>query len=227
MPSKNIIKPYRENSYYHLYNRGVEKRKIFIDSQDRSVFLSYLKSYLLPKNIIDLQKKLGDINTSYREKDKLLKLLRLNNFNGMVDMLAYCLMPNHFHFLLFQKEADIIDKLMQSMCTRYSMYFNRKYKRVGPLFQGSYKGVLVETDGQLIHLSRYIHYQATYSQGVTLQTPYPSSYPNYLGKTTQDWIKSEIILAFFSKSIPNLTYKAFLEEYKDSKQDGIEKLVLE
>lgn len=227
MPAKNIVKTYLENSYYHLYNRGVEKRKIFLDSQDQSVFLSYLKIYLLPKNTNELQKSLADTNVNYREKDKLIKLLRLNNFNGLVDILSYCLMSNHFHLLLFQKKADIIDKLMQSLGTRYSMYFNQKYKRVGPLFQGIYKGVVVETDEQLLHLSRYIHYQASYSKSQLLRKPYPSSYPNYLGKINQEWVKTEQILSYFNKSIPNLTYKNFVEGYKENTYGNIEKLLLE
>lgn len=214
MPSKNEVKSYRENSYYHLYNRGVEKRKIFIDSQDQTVFISYLRTYLLPKNTTELQNKLANTKIGFREKDKIIKLLRLNNFNETAKLLAYCLMPNHFHILIYQTKADIIDQFMNSMLTRYGMYFNKKYKRVGPLFQGNYKGVQVRTDEQLLHLSRYIHHQALNSQGVPLQEPYPSSYPNYLGKISQEWIKPELILAYFSKTIPNLSYKNFVESYK-------------
>lgn len=227
MPSKNEVKLYIKKSYYHLYNRGVEKRKIFLDPQDQATFLSYLKTYLLPKDTMNLQKKLADSEIGYLEKDKIIKILRLNNFNRQIDMLSYCLMPNHFHFLLFQAEADTIAKFMNSLVTRYSMYFNKKYQRVGPLFQGIYKGVLVKTDEQLLHLSRYIHYQASYSQGLPLQEPYPSSYPNYLGKYKQEWIKTEQILSFFSKDIPNLTYKAFVEGYKDSTIGNISQLTLD
>jgi putative transposase len=70
MPSKNSIKSYVENGYYHLYNRGVEKRIIFLDQQDYGVFLSYLKEYLVPKNEKELHEKLSNPNTSYKEKDK-------------------------------------------------------------------------------------------------------------------------------------------------------------
>src|SRR3989338_9403043 len=138
MPAKNSIKVYAENSYYHIYNRGVEKRSIFQDAQDYGVFLSYLKDYLTPKNEGELQNKLSAPNTSYKEKDKILKLLRLNNFYGEITLLAYCLMTNHFHFFVKQKSALSIDKFMQSLCTRYTMYFNRKYRRVGSLFQAVY-----------------------------------------------------------------------------------------
>ncbi|EKD85788.1 MAG: Transposase, partial [uncultured bacterium] len=165
MPAKNAIKLYLENGYYHLYNRGVEKRKIFLDEQDYSVFLSYLKEYLLPKNEKELQERLSDPSASSKEKDKILKLLRMNNFSDEIALLSYCLMPNHFHFFVKQKNPNIIDKFMNSLCTRYTMYFNKKYERVGSLYQGVYKAVLLTTEAQFLHLSRYIHKQALASQG--------------------------------------------------------------
>ena len=81
MPSKNSTKTYVENGYYHIYNRGVERRLIFVNEQDYSVFLSYLKEYLLPKNEQELKQKLSDPNISSKEKDRVLKSLRMNNFN--------------------------------------------------------------------------------------------------------------------------------------------------
>ncbi|MCL5019036.1 MAG: transposase [Patescibacteria group bacterium] len=170
MPAKNARKQYLENGYYHLYNRGVEKRTIFLDQQDYSVFLSYLKEYLIPKNEKALQEILSNSNTSSKEKDKALKLLHLNNFYNEITLLAYCLMPNHFHFFIKQKNPNSIDKFMNSLCTRYTMYFNKKYKRVGSLYQGVYKAVLVSSEEQFLHLSRYIHKQALASQGLALRS---------------------------------------------------------
>src|SRR3989338_4050705 len=128
MPAKNSIKQFVPNSYYHLYNRGVEKRYIFTDSQDYKVFLSYLKSYLIPKDTKGLQTILLSQDSSMREKDHARKLLRMNNFANSIDFIAYCLMPNHFHLQVKQTEAEDIDRFMNSLMTRYSMYFNRKYK---------------------------------------------------------------------------------------------------
>lgn len=221
MPARNRTKQYLEDGYYHIYNRGVEKRLIFMDQQDYAVFLNYLKEYLLPKDKENLNRLLSDSNTSYKEKDKALKLLRLNNFAGEITLLAYCLMPNHFHFFLKQKNALSIDKFMQSLCTRYTMYFNRKHKRVGFLYQDTYKGVLIETDEQFIYLSKYIHKQALIhrplgSQGRTLRVyEQPSSYPEYLGKRKTEWVHPEEVLAFFSKTNPKLSYKSFVEENDD------------
>lgn len=167
MPAKNRTKQYIENSYYHIYNRGVEKRIIFVDEQDYAVFLTYLRDYLIPKNESELRKRLSDPNTSYKEKDKILKLLRLNNFCGEITILAYCLMPNHFHFFLKQKNSTSINQFLQSLGTRYTMYFNRKHKRVGSLYQDIYKAVSIETEEQLIYLSKYIHKQAIFHKPPT------------------------------------------------------------
>lgn len=217
MPAKNSRKTYVESGYYHIYNRGVEKRIIFLDKQDYSVFLSYLKGYLLPKDEKALHECLSDPNISSRERDKVLKLLSLNNFHNEIILLAYCLMPNHFHFFVKQKSMGSIDKFMNSLATRYTMYFNRKYRRVGSLCQGVYRAVLISSDEQFIHLSRYIHKQALPHQ--------PSSYNDYLGKSKTPWINSEEILGYFSTKNPVLSYENFVSQ---AETEGIfEKLTLE
>lgn len=207
MPARNSIKQYVENSYYHIYNRGVEKRLIFLDQQDYSVFLKYLSEYLLEKDEKALGQQFDSPTLSSREKDKILRLLRLNNFYDEITMLAYCLMPNHFHFFVKQKSANSIARFMQSLFTRYTMYFNKRYKRVGSLFQAVYKGVLVTHQEQFLYLSKYIHKQALASQ--------PSSYEDYLEKTHTLWVKPDEILTHFSNTNPKLTYKAFVEERDD------------
>ena len=217
MPSANETKEYVENGYYHIYNRGVEKRLIFQDEQDSVVFLSYLKEYLLPKNEEELSKKLSDQNLPYKERVKTIRLLRMNNFADEITLLAYCLMPNHFHMLIKQKSASSIDKFMNSMATRYTMYFNQKYKRVGPLYQGVYKAVLITRDEQLLHLTRYIHQNPQgkkkhleKSHAENLLYSQPSSYPEYAGKRKTMWIKCEEILAYFSKTNSKFSYEAFV-----------------
>ncbi|MBI2442414.1 MAG: transposase [Candidatus Levybacteria bacterium] len=232
MPARNSRKEYVEDGYYHLYNRGVEKRKIFLDKQDQAVFLSYLKQYLLPKDEKALYERLTAKDISYAEKDKILKLLRLNNFSDNISFLAYCLMPNHFHFFIRQNNAEAIDIFMNSLVTRYVMYFNKKYERIGGLFQGVYKAVRVTTNEQFIHLSRYIHRQALdlqgpipsgtvqgfTVQGVALREKYPCSYGEYSGLRSTEWIKSEEVLAYFSKHNPTLTYENFVRQ---GEGDGI------
>ncbi len=213
MPSKNSVKEFVADSFYHIYNRGVEKRLIFQDAQDYAVFLLYLKTYLLPKDEKALQATLSDPEVLWKEKDKVLKLLRLNNFSEEISLISYCLMPNHFHLLIKQTDAMTIDTFMNSLCTRYAMYFNRKYKRVGVLFQDHYKAVRVTSDEQLLHLSRYIHRNpAQLLQGAPLQSYLYSSYPEYLQLRISPWVASNIILDYFSKNgNASESYRSFAE----------------
>ncbi len=216
MPAKNSTKLYAEDSYYHIYNRGVEKRTIFLDEQDYNVFLSYLGQYLTPKNEESLKERLSNPETTYKEREIILRLLRLKNYSEEISLLAYCLMPNHFHFFIRQKNNNSINNFIQSLATRYTMYFNRKYKRVGPLYQGVYKAVLISTDEQFLHLSRYIHKQAIATKGDTLRAwAQPSSYPKYLENKTTSWVKPEEVLSFFSKTNKNFSYKAFVEAVEE------------
>ncbi len=210
MPQKNSIKTYVEGGYYHVYNRGVEKRTIFMDSQDYKVFLKYLREYVSPPN--DVKKRTITITVkgaSFKGVPKPPK-----NYHGKIDLIAYCLMPNHFHLLVRQNSQTVIEGFMRSLATRYSMYFNKKYKRVGKLFQGHYKAVLVQSEAQLLHLSRYIHLNPQeYTDD--LLGGY-SSYAHYIGSQKTSWVNAELVLAHFHNVHlpPESTfamYKTFVE----------------
>ena len=222
MPSKNIIKTYKENGFYHIYNRGVEKREIFLDEQDYRVFLSYLKLYLIPKeeSVNDIK---NQTNLTYEDKnEKISKIFLLNNFFNKIYLLCYVLMPNHFHLELRQVGKKDIEIFMRSLITKYTMYFNRKYNRVGPLFQGRYKAVLILGDEYLLHLSRYIHLNPLeiLSNGQLLQS-YPwSSYPAYVSNLTINWLKKDFIQSIITNYSLN-SYKKFIEDYtEDLEQDS-------
>ncbi|MCX6794020.1 MAG: transposase, partial [Candidatus Gottesmanbacteria bacterium] len=217
MPSRYTVKAYEANSYYHIYNRGVEKRVIFQEESDFVVLLSYLKTYLLPKDIPQLTATIADASANWRDKDQANKLLRLNNFSDSIELIAYCLMPNHYHFLIKQNTETAMDQFMNSLWTRYTMYFNKKYKRVGPLFQDVYKAVLVQTDEQLLHLTRYIHrnpiahrrFRNPASQGDALRSYSYSSYLDYLGLRHTEWVHPEHILSYWSSN-QETSYEAFI-----------------
>lgn len=205
MPSPNIIKTYVDNSYYHIYNRGVEKRIIFQDAQDYKVFLSYLKFYLSDP-------------TLRGETPKLPPSQQLKNHSNKIMLLAYCLMPNHFHLYIKQSDYHDMTHFMRSLLTRYGMYFNKRYKRVGSLFQGPYKAVYIDNELQYLYLSKYIHRNPLEIIGndIVKLTEYPySSYPNYLGLIHQDWVHPEEITGYFSKELHHTPYKEFVEEYKE------------
>lgn len=208
MPAKNSVKQFIENGYYHIYNRGVEKRVIFLDEQDYAVFLSYLKRYLEPPQGSDPKSLAEEVN-----------------------LLAFCLMPNHFHLLAKQITKNGITKLIRAVCTKYVMYFNKKYERVGTLFQGKYKAVMIDTDAYLLHLSRYIHLNPAYPGSDPKSYEY-SSFSYYLGKRNATWIKPNEILDFFksAKRIGKkdyLSYQSFVEDYPEDSAESLEELTLE
>lgn len=174
MPSKNIIKQYIPNHFYHVYNRGVGKQLIFRDDEDYSVFLNLLKRHLSKETILD---------PKGREYVSLSDGVELN---------AYCLMPNHYHLLLYLKDPTAMTSLLRRVCGAYSSYYNKKHKRVGHLFQDRYKALLLNEENQLLHLSRYIHLNPSQYEA----WPY-SSYQNYIGTISQSWVCPSRVLEMF------------------------------
>jgi putative transposase len=219
MPGKNTRKLYLENGYYHVYNRGVEKRSIFHDPQDYAVFLSYLKEYLTPKGDKDLRLQLNATGISSAERNKIWHSLRRQNFSSEITLLAYCLMPNHFHLFLKQKTPKTMNQFMGSLCSSYSAYYNHKYDRVGTLYEGVYRALLVNSDSQFLHLSRYIHKQALSLQGEVLQEMQPCSYSEYLGKRKTNWVHPEDVLVHFSQTEPAFSYERFVKDWIDDEKN--------
>lgn len=132
--------------FYHIYNRGTDKRIIFQETSDytRFVDLLYLANTTVRINVRDTVSNHGSV-WNYERVDTL------------VSIGAYCLMPNHFHILLTPQIDGGIGMFMNKLCTSYSMYFNKKYERTGSLFQGPYKSRHAATDQYLKYLYAYIH----------------------------------------------------------------------
>jgi len=180
--------PYRDvafvkGEYYHVFNRGNRKEDIFRDDQDKRIFLRRVKEY----------------------KDEFF-----------IVVLAYCLMPNHFHLILRQGGGGSISKFLQKALLSYSVYFNKKYDIVGRLFQGPFKAKHIAEESYLLQLSRYIHLNPielmSYNQTRSLARYLWSSYPEYLGIIKNGICEKEMILGYFSKTNPNLSYKNFVEQ---------------
>lgn len=204
MPQKNTVKLFFTNSYYHVYNRGVEKRDIFMDQEDYKTFLFFLKKYLSPP-------RKGKIS--------------INKLHEEIKLIAYCLMPNHFHLLLKQKSKDAITRLLRRVATNYVVYFNKKYKRVGSLFQGVYKAVLIDTTEQFIHLSRYIHLNPKNYQDY----PY-SSYTSFVDQNNRKWLHPKEILEIFKENnnkAPKQAYKHFVQSFLKDDVTTIKQVLLD
>ena len=237
MPAKNTLKQYVSGGFYHIYNRGVEKREIFLDDQDHRVFLNYLKIYLSPKDVILEEIKGEDGLTDEEKAEKIVKFSYLKNFYNRIELICFVLMNNHFHLQIKQKESDDIEMFMRSLNTKYVKYFNLKYQRVGPLFQSRYKGILIEREDYFLHISRYIHRNPLeiikkserLDEGLI---SYPwSSYPTYLGKVNIPWLSKKYLKDYFIKlnGFNFNSYQGFIEGYKDAddEQTHYRKLLLD
>ena len=210
MPAKNTVKQYVENGYYHVYNRGIDGREIYQDDQDYKVFLSYLAYYLSPPPEKSEHKKLVSVAGKIFEGVARLP----NNYVDEVELVAYALMPNHFHLLVFQKTRDGLPRLIQSLGTRFTMYFNKRHSRKGSLFESRYKACLVEKEEYLLHLSRYIHLNPK-ALADDLENAY-SSYGDFVGQRSTEWLKPDHVSDYFNEKFSGTSYRDFVEGDVDS-----------
>lgn len=194
MPKRNAIKEYGAEEFYHVYNRGVNKAPIFQEDADKLYFLGLMKRYL---GLEAAKDRLG------RERP---------NFAKEVDLVAYCLMGNHFHLLVYLKERDGLEKLMRSLMTSYSMYFNRKYKRTGGLFEGRFLASRITSDTYLWHVSRYIHLNPL-DLGSRYEV-YPFSSIGYFrGEKQAEWVHPEYLVTEEKERQDYIESLAGMEEY--------------
>lgn len=191
MPSRNIIKIDIPDSYYHIYARGVSKSVIYRDPDDKVVFLNLLKRYLSANQVFDKKKFLYP------------------NYSMDIELLAFCLMDNHFHMLIYQHADGSMSGIMKSLLTSYSLYFNKKYNRTGPLFESRYKASNIDSDNYLHHISRYIHLNPKDWRNYSF-----SSLPYYISGHQSDWVKPKKILDLFDTQ---KEYEDFVADYEDNK----------
>lgn len=137
---------FAEGEYYHVFNRGVERRDVFCDDDD-------LARFLLSMRCFNTEEPIGSLyEHGFTKNEKAT-----TRPSPIVDILAYCLNPNHYHLVLFQRAERGIPRFMQRLGTGYTNYFNEKYERTGSLFQGTYKAVHITSNEQLLHTSVYVN----------------------------------------------------------------------
>ena len=193
MPSKNTHKVFVSDHFYHLYNRGWNRSEIFLDEADYSYFERLLERHVSIAPVAD-------------DRGRLYAHLRPE-----LDLNAYCLMPNHFHMLVYIRSETAATRLMSSVMTAYTMYFNRKYKRRGTLCENRFKAVPIITDSQLMHITRYIHLnKADY------KTWQRGSYHDYLSEHPRNWIEPRSILELFSSKEQ---YEEFVDDYAELQRE--------
>lgn len=177
--------------FYHIINRGLERRNIFIDEADYLRFL---------ENLLKYKKKFDWI------------------------IYCYCLLPNHFH-LLIQTRKDPLGKIMKCLQTAYGVWFNKKYGRIGPIFSGRYKSIIVQKDEYFLQVSKYIHLNPVKTNLCHNPLDYPySSYQEYI--LNKSFLNNEkIIDQRAAKTIIGdgrkitkqtvINYQSFVEEKED------------
>jgi len=192
--------------FYHIYNRGNDKRKIFLDDSDyrRFIKLLFFCNSELPVNLRELPK--GVTFGNYKRGETL------------VDIGAYCLMPNHFHLLLHEKKDNGITIFMRKLCTAYSMYFNLKNERRGKLFEGAFLSQHADSDEYLKYLFAYIHLNPVKliepkwkEVGITLKSKVKEFLYKYEFSSYRDYLET-------NRGEGRILFKESFPNYFDSKE---------
>ncbi|MEK7627021.1 MAG: transposase [Patescibacteria group bacterium] len=221
MPIRKI--QFENGEFYHVFNRGVEKRRIFMNNKDYLRFIKNINIFNDDKLVLRSERRLshlpypgyGDIAVSGIRRDPF------------VNIVCFCLMPNHYHLLIQQLSDNGLSRFLGKVCLGYVHYFNTKYERVGSLFQGRFKAVHIDNDEQLKHTSRYIHLNPVEliendwkEKGIEnwnktnefLENYRWSSYLDYIGKNNFSSVTNrEFVMQYFDNKPEK--YKKYINEW--------------
>ncbi|KKS97627.1 MAG: hypothetical protein UV73_C0007G0070 [Candidatus Gottesmanbacteria bacterium GW2011_GWA2_43_14] len=223
MPGRLV--PLVNHEIYHVFNRGIDRRPTFTSKREyeRALLALELYQYLNPpfslSKILSLERQ---------KRQKILKDLKKDR--KMIQIYCYCLMPNHFHFLLEQEFDNGISKFLSNFQNSYTRFFNSLNKKDGAIFLNQFKAIRIETENQFIHVSRYIHlnpYTSYLIKRISDVESYPwSSFQSYLLKSNNNIVNTTKILSFFKDSEK---YKEFILNQADYQRGlkRIEHLLLE
>jgi len=217
--------------YYHIYNRGVDKRDIFMDKKDYLRFLISMKEFNTTK-VIDSLYRLNQLKTSTNIKvaPKALQncsALGATSGTPLIKIIVYTLLPNHYHFILKQLTNGGIAKFMQKVGSGYTEYFNNKYNRSGSLFQGTYKSIRITSDEYLVYLSGYINGNAEIHKIAQAENWQWSSYPDYLSLRNGTLCNKQVILNQFKNIKDYKNYVNIIIKESKQRKNEIKKYLLE
>ncbi len=240
------IMQFQNGHYYHIYNRGVDRRNIFMDEKDFLRFLISMREfnsvnpigsiYQLKQNqdfrsedVVFGSQKTPWLLEGFRSEHQTRNLLMAKGSSQgggeeidekQVEFVAYCLNHNHFHFLLKQKTDKGVEKFMQKLSNGYTQYFNRRHKRKGSLFQGSYNSARIKTDGRFLQSLLYINgnYEI-HGLGKAINWPW-SSCRDYLGLRKGTLCDKKIAMSYFSDQEGFITlFNEYMAEKKEWKKE--------
>lgn len=192
---------FAEGEFYHIYNRGVDKRTIFPEIEDINRFFEGMNLFNNTRSIGSLERKVRRHSVSTRSEE-------ISEKARLVKFVAYCLNSNHFHFILKQIAEKGIERFMHKLGMGHSKYINTKYKRSGALFQGSFKAIHIDSNEYLLHVSAYINLNDQLHRGrhgVSTKT----SWEEYISKQNLEFCEKEIVLGQFKN---REGYQKFAEE---------------
>jgi len=210
-------RPVFANDYfYHVFNRGVDKRNIFFENKDYRRFLFGMKEFNDENSTINILRRINRFSEGINEGHPMS--LSPTEKDPLVEIVCYCLMPNHFHFILKQIKDNGISRFLQKLGIGYTKYFNQKNERSGVLFQGKFKAVLIDKDNYFNHLVRYIYLN-----------PIDLVDPEWKENGLKDWRKIVTALKSYRWTDCN-NYNQYIEFIKDYRAENfkpIAKLLIE
>lgn len=206
---------FEDNKIFHIFNRGIDGRDIFMDSYDQGRFFRCMDQFNDVKNIGSLYE------ASFREGDDRRII---PDSDRLIEFFCYCLNPNHLHFLSKQIKNGGISKFMHKLGAGYTRYYNEKYRRRGGLFEGPFKAVEVDSDEYLLHLSAYINLNDKVHRLGNRATK--SSWGEYCGNFSEGICNTNLVLNQFNDRRHYQEFaKAALATIQDKKD--MQKLILE
>lgn len=169
---------------YHVFNKSIAGFKILNNNSEFSRMMGTIRHYQREKPPVKFSQFIKSTRTKDNQPDETIPLAEKEK---LVEIIAYCLMPTHLHLILNQLKEKGISTFMSNILNSYTRYFNTKINRKGPLWEGRFKNVLVETDEQLLHLTRYIHLNPVTAYLANKPEEWPaSSYREYLLKVNDN-----------------------------------------
>lgn len=207
MPGRKEV--FINGGYYHIFNKTIDNKKIFTDDQNKQLFLDIARFY-----------RSGGVNISFSKYLRLpnelqylwnKKIISKKYFRVIV--LAYSLMPNHFHFLLKQISDHGVQSFMADLANSFTRFLNIKFERKGPLFLPRFHSAVIKSHEQLIHTSRYIHTNH-YSSGLVktigdIDAYNWCSYPDYVKRRKPYVTDTDFLLGLFNND--KKKYRKFVE----------------
>jgi len=209
---------FTEGGFFHVFNKSIANYGIFKDLNNGQRFIETLDFY----NNIKLEQS---FSKAKRDRKFFFQNLIIPNKNSLIKFITYCVMPDHYHLLVKMLKNNIFSKYINDVENSFTRYFNIKFKRKGPLWQSEFKATRIETDEQLLHVTRYIHLNPT--TNLLVKKPEDWSFSSY-----KDYINNERVLRDYIQEISirtSLKYKKFVENQIDyqKKLKQIKKLIFD